>query len=196
MKTFVLFTMVLGNYFVSDKLEIHEKGYTPPSHFITKIPEQPTQTMTEINQITDFTAKFLANQLNINEKDLLVTDSYCQGDFCHVYYQRLVDGVTVQNQHAAVHMAKGKVINYSYSFTDSKVKECVPRLNQIDTVQFAEQELGLSKNQKEIQQVYYDMGKELILGYQFELQSNENHVQVVVNACKRDFVSIHSYFVS
>jgi Zn-dependent metalloprotease len=181
-----------ASFFSSDHHQIRQKGYNPPSHFVTKIDHPTNAKEQEIDQVA---LGFLSERLQLPQTDLKVTNSYCESNgLCHVYLQHHIKGIPVTNHPAAVHFAKGKIVTYSHSFDGNfTINECIQAFSMEDAVAKGRLETGLERNDTPVEQIYYDTGKGIVLAYQMQLQGRGDFVSAGIDSCTGELVHITSY---
>jgi Zn-dependent metalloprotease len=195
MLRFVFIPTACASFFSSDHHQIRQKGYNPPSNFVTNV-DDPSSAKDE--DTSHIALQFLSERLQLPQTDLKVTNSYCDSNkLCHVYLQHQISGIPVSNHPAAVHFAKGKIITYSHSFDSNfTINQCSQALGMEDAVAKVRSEMGLERNETPVEKIYYDTGKGIVMAYQMQLQGPHDFVTAAIDTCTGDMVHIASYMNS
>jgi hypothetical protein len=188
-------TMTTSHFFNSDSHKTRQKGFHPPSTFVTNMINETGGGIMTLSQANEFSTRFLSQKLQIPASDLKITNSYCQGDLCYFYFVHQLHGIDVTNHPAAVNLHKGNVVSYSHSFTShSHIVDCEEIVELEKAVSAAQNELKMErKGNTKVQEIYYDTGNGIVPGYQMELENEDDYVTVVVSKCTSDLIHISSF---
>lgn len=165
--------------------KFEQKAYVPENVFVTKFTVEPTQVPIGIEDTKKYAKQYLSKHILVSEDNISINeDSYCSGDFCHIYISHVLEGIKVKNHFANMNFHKGKLISMSYNFTKSPVIDiCSKRIKPAKELKAKiESELG-AKSNDESERVYYDTGHGVVSAQSFKLQKDVDVLSVVVDEC-------------
>ncbi|KAJ3307427.1 hypothetical protein HDV03_000075 [Kappamyces sp. JEL0829] len=146
----------------------------------------------------------LLHDLSLSAEELEVTQFHRDASgTMHVYARRVLNGVPVDNQHAAIHIQNGQVVYMSSSIAASSASRAkstaapaTPAISLDKAVAIATQALGLKRDSVPATKAYVQLpSSALALTHQFQLRDDEKHkwVQVSVDAHNGQIVQVVDY---
>ncbi len=139
----------------------------------------------------------LSSELGVPESELQV-ERWFRGsaaNVMHIYAQRIINGVPVDNQKASVFVKNGQVVSWSSSIDPTKSKlagKSIISLQEAEEV--ATKQFGLSRDNTKAKKVYIEIpnGK-LVYAYQFQLRNISEWIQVSVDSATKQVVQVIDY---
>jgi hypothetical protein len=172
---------------------IETKEYFPPSVFITDFPDQANREILNFEQVKDYATAYLIDYLQQSPDSIrLRNDTYCSGDFCHLYFENYVNGLVIDNHSAQMTTNRGKIIAMSYNFGNSvPMKSCPGEEMPLDNlIKIAESHLNAKVSSNQMMQVGYNTGNYLISGWKLELWKDLTLITLIIDNCFGEIVSL------
>jgi Zn-dependent metalloprotease len=179
--------------------------YYPENEFLSFTPSKGSKVIDlSPEDILKIGIKALEKELGVSQDELKVVQHHVGTDkVTHIYTSRIVNGVQVDNQHAAVHIFNGQVIAQSASFRksgNSFVPENIAPVESVisldEAVKIASQQLGAPKDDHPASNVYIQIpnGK-LVYAHRFQVRDDERNkwYQVSVDASNGQLVQVIDY---
>jgi extracellular elastinolytic metalloproteinase len=146
----------------------------------------------------------IAHDLNLSTSELELTEQYTdQFGILHVFVDRLINGIQVTNQKAAIHVKNEKVVSFSTSikrisggFLQSDVADSTPSISLNDAIDIAEKKFGAKRDRIEPSLVYLKaLSGQVQLAYQFQLKNlvNRFFARVSVDANSGEILEVINY---
>jgi Zn-dependent metalloprotease len=136
--------------------------------------------------------KEIAKETGLSEADIQITSSFRDAaGVMHINAQRLINGVAIDNQNAAVHVMNGQVMYISSSIPSVEARRSAPVaaaqavISLDEAVSLASKELGLPRDDFPAKMTYIQLPSGTITyAHQFQLRDDaqERWVQVSVDA--------------
>jgi extracellular elastinolytic metalloproteinase len=179
--------------------------FYPPSSFETfeSSGSQSFAPLTEEENLAIAKETLLKN-LGLAESDLKIvnfnTDS---AGVSHVYAVHLVDGVEVQNHHAAIHVQNGEIIAQSASFTKDTANlrkrglPSKPTVSLEEAIAIATKKFGIARDSFPPSTAYLQtQDGHLALAHKFQLRddSKAKWYEVLVDATSGEILSASNYY--
>jgi hypothetical protein len=190
----ILFASAMASFLTGEGgNKFEQKAYVPENVFVTKFADvEATSLPVGMEDIKKYAKQYLSKQILVSEDNISINeDSYCSGDFCHIYFSHVLDGLKVKNHNANMNFHKGKLISMSYDFTKSPVIDlCAKSVKSASELKSKiESELG-AKSDGESERVYYDTGNGVVSAQTFKLQKDSDVLSVVVDECTGEIVEL------
>lgn len=177
--------------------EVSQQTFEASSSFVTT---------TEADDL-EFGRQEIMKQLGIKADDFVITQSSKdKAGVLHVYAVEKVNGITVDNHQAAVHIQNGAVLAFSSSFTSSQnklkkrsitVAPASPPMSLNEAVKVASSQLGAPQDSHPAKLVYVSIPNgDLVLAHQFQLRDDEKSLwyQVSVDATSGKIVQAIDFY--
>ena len=156
------------------------------------------------SQMGDLAAQTIAKEYGVDAKQLKKVSQFTdKGGVTHVYLDRLVNGVEVRNQNAAVHIQNGQVTSFSASINVKKnlkapvVAPVVPVISEQEAIKAAEAALGVPKDETAVYQGYLEMPSgDLAMTYMMQVRDDKasKWFHVAVDAHNGQVVEVIDYY--
>lgn len=159
-----------------------------PYHYTTPIVKKaahvvshnlvPPRLMTR-DEAVEFGRKALLKELGLKESELkIVNNVQDSSGAVHIYAKRIVNGIEVANQNAAINVKDGQVTSMSSSFTTATPVKFLtsPKMISLeDAVKNAQEELGATRDDFPVTTAYIQVPSgDLVEAYQFQLRNPSN----------------------
>lgn len=140
----------------------------------------------------------LLNILQIQDEELLVTQSHRHRGITHLYCLHVVNGTTVDNHSASIHIKDGQVLSYTTSFTGNATLDVLrdQKFTAQEAEQIAMKEFKSARDKVPAKTVILeiDHGK-LTYAHQFQLRNDATNqwLQISVDKITGDIIQIVNY---
>lgn len=144
----------------------------------------------------------LMEKLGLINEEIIITKSHKGGDgVMHVYAARLINGVQVDNNNAAIHIKNGQVVAQSASFLKTtKWASGVPPAKALvglkEAEDIASKKYGIARDSFPATTVYIQLpGNEVVYAHQFQLRDDaaQKWIQVSVDSNTGEIVQVIDY---
>jgi extracellular elastinolytic metalloproteinase len=163
----------------------------------------PSLSEQTIEEAVKFGVQVLQKELGLNEEELSIQQSYRdEAGVTHIYAIRKINGISVDNHNANVHIKDGQVLAFSASFGNNdsfaplNVATPTARVSLERAVKVASAQLGAPRDNFPASQVYVQLpsGK-MVFAHQFQLRddSKSKWYQVTVDAENGQVVQVVDY---
>lgn len=180
--------------------------FYPDSSFVSK----PITTGTSLaplsaDEVMKLAKSTLAKELKVKESEIQIVNQFTdRAGVTHVYADRLVNGIPITNQNAAVHIKNCQVSSFSSSFHSGSNNLVAPSTKEPTVVvslavaaKTAEAKLGAPKDNMEATLSYVQVPSgDLVYAHQFQVRDDAAHkwYHVSVDAQNGQIVQVIDYY--
>jgi extracellular elastinolytic metalloproteinase len=168
----ILIALLVAVYTIAIPLQKNE-FYHPPT---TVVYSKKLQKRSLGSNTVQDAIKYLSQEFDIDSKAINITQQYTdQQGVLHVYGDRLLNGIAVDNQNFGIHLKDGVILSVSSSFAKtaqlSKLSKRETEFKLEKIISFAEKQYECKKSDYPIKKMYVQISDSMIVSaYQFHLE--------------------------